>query len=232
MRWITEWGCNATARAPDRAQALKFGVPSADAELIARFPPAPPRPSPENPPNVNALRDQLESGLRTAVGELLPSLTVATAVPRVAETPLCQYPEAAVVADDMQASVVAPLKVGRSAGQVQAGGTASAILSLDPEAALTWLRWRGVSTDGGPDEVLARFREEGSLLLLTLLGGAILPERASVREEGLVATVLGTHAPGSTRVASASLHVVGEDGDVPLILTLLSDPKAPTTDWA
>ena len=197
-----------------------------------RHPPAPPRPCLRTPPNVNALRDQLENGLRTAVGELLPTRAVATAVPRLAETPLCQYPEAAVVAEDMQASIVAPLKVGRSAGQVHAGGSASAILSLDPEAALTWLSWRGVPTGGGPDAVLARFREEGSLLLLTLLGGAILPERATVREEGLVATVLGTHAPGSTRVASAALHVVGEDGDVPLILTLLSDPKASTTDWA
>lgn len=179
--------------------------------------------------------DQLESlrlvAERAAASAFAGELSAEAAprllsAPRIAQTPLGRYPDGAILpGPDMLASVVVP-----------AGAAATAIVSFEPEDALELLG--AVGTGAGSDP-LARYCEAiariGEAVLASWLPASVEVAGASANqdarigrlvEEGLVATLLATHAPPDAVVVSLELVVASEERAFGGAFTLLVDGKA------
>jgi hypothetical protein len=141
--------------------------------------------------------------------------------PRIAQTPLGRYPDGAILpGHDMLASVVLP-----------AGAAATAVVSFEPEDALELLGALGAHSESDP---LARYcgavARVGAAIRAAWLpgspeGGVDVAGRRLV-EEGLVATLLATHAPPDAAVVSLELVVASEERAFGGAFTLLVDGKA------
>lgn len=165
-----------------------------------------------------AERAAAEAFARELAADAAPRLLSA---PRIEQTPLGRYPEGAILpGPDMLASVVLP-----------GGAAATAVVSFEPEDALELLGALGARAETDP---LARYSEAvarvGAAVLAAWLpgrpaGGADVASRRLV-EEGLVATLLATHAPPDTAVVSLELVVASEERAFGGAFTLLVDGKA------
>jgi hypothetical protein len=141
--------------------------------------------------------------------------------PRIAQTPLGRYPDGAILpGHDMLASVVLP-----------AGAAATAVVSFEPEDALELLGALGAHSESDP---LARYcgavaRVGAAILAAWLPGspeGGVDVAGGRLVEEGLVATLLATHAPPDAAVVSLELVVASEERAFGGAFTLLVDGKA------
>jgi len=140
---------------------------------------------------------------------------------RVAICSLGDFPDGAVFPDpELRASVLAPIGGAHSA---------TAVVSLDPEGALEWIRWLAGGQAVQGEEALRRFCSGAGTLahhaLQGLGGGAVEVEAPSLHEAPLVQTLLGTHAPPDTAVLSAELALASEGGSLPLCFYVLMDAK-------
>ena len=167
--------------------------------------------------------DALDRGFAAGAAEL----TRAGALPqqaRVARVAVCRlgdFPDGAVFPDDdLRASVVWSV-----------GGThsATALISLEPEEALAWIRWLAGEEEAQGPEALQRFRLGAETLarhaMSSLGGGALEVKEGALHEAPLVQTLLGTHAPPDTAVLSTELAVASESGSLSLCFYLLMDAK-------
>jgi hypothetical protein len=107
------------------------------------------------------------------------------------------------------------------------GLSGSALLALEPEDALTWVR-----TSTSDVDPIDRFLELGSQIVRGVVGALAEGWRrsvefgvASLEEQPVLAVLLGTHAPLDTVLLSLHLQLVCPEVDAPACLHLLIEPK-------
>lgn len=179
----------------------------------------------------SAPRQSAPAGVRDAVARGaaagLSSVRAASAPPwavavgAAALGPLSEFPRCAVpCSDDMLASVV------MRAGSAPA---ATAILALEPEAALELVRDALGRGPWPPDAALEAVRAAGEAVLRgaleALLGAAAAFGRARLEEDALTATLLRTHAPPEAALLSVEVLVAGERTRLRAVLLVLADAK-------
>ena len=140
-------------------------------------------------------------------------------VPAVSAIALADYPEGAYLPDpDMMATLSLP------AGDDVSG---SAFVSFPPPAALALIEaWSGGAATGL--DAIACYRRGARVLACAALESLGLHAAVEDRfeEDALVATLLATHAPGDTRVFSATLEVELSGRTLEGVFVLLVDVKA------
>lgn len=171
------------------------------------------------PPISPDLHAALERGAAACAG-LFDTPTLG-GLGRVRMCRLAGFPDEGLVpGDDMTASLVLP---------VHAPTPATAVLSFEPEAAFHLIR----SAAGDPQgEPLERFTALGQAMaeriLAELFGEPARTGPIRLEENGVVPTVLGTHAPRETALLCAELVLADEDSAVGGVFYLLTDRKEPS----
>lgn len=168
----------------------------------------------------NPLDLDLRTRLDQAAGHLGAGFEAPTtaAVPEFEITTLAEFPEHGLVAgDDMTASLVVP---------IEGPHCATAVLSLEPEAALQWIERASGACPAAP---LDRFRELARLaieiLLDAVLGESPLLGAGTLEEADLPSILHATHAPPHTALLSARVVWADESDAWGGVFYLLAEPK-------
>lgn len=139
---------------------------------------------------------------------------------RAARGSLATFPARAVpCSDDMMASVVT---------RVGPGPATTAVLAMEPEAALVLVRDRLGEAPCRAEDALAAVREVGAAVLrgvFEALVEAPVLGPAMLEEDALTTTLIRTHAPPEATLLSAELLLAGEHAHLRAVLLVLVDPK-------
>ncbi|MCP3984619.1 MAG: hypothetical protein GY723_09515 [bacterium] len=170
------------------------------------------------PPIPSDLHAALERG-SAATADLFSSPTLG-GLGRVRSCRLASFPDQGLVpGDDMTASLVL---------SVLAPTPATAVLSFEPETALHLIRCAADDAEGEPLERFASLsRAMAERILAELFGESASLGPVHLEEDGVVPTVLGTHAPPDTALLCAELVLADEDSAVGGVFYLLTDGKQP-----
>jgi hypothetical protein len=113
------------------------------------------------------------------------------------------------------------------ASRFEGGLCASALLAMDPEDALAWVRSKPGVAD--PLEAFVRLGETVQSGIAIEIGAGLglemRTENSELREESVPLILFGTHAPSDTVVVVVSLLVASGDEVLPVHVYLMIEPK-------
>ena len=109
----------------------------------------------------------------------------------------------------------------------EGGLCGTALLAMDPEDALAWVR-----SKPGEQDLLAAFVSLGTTVQTSVvgeigmgLGLAVRAESGELIEDSVPVILFGTHAPSDTAVVAISLLVAAGDEVLPVQIYLMIEPK-------
>ncbi len=112
-------------------------------------------------------------------------------------------------------------------GRFQGGLCGTALLAMDPEDALTWVR-----SKPGEEDLLATFVRLSKLVQSSMvaeigagLGQEVTASSAELCEDSVPLILLGTRAPSDTAVVTVSLLVAAGDDVLPMQIYLMIESK-------
>lgn len=112
-------------------------------------------------------------------------------------------------------------------GRFDGGFCGTALLAMDPEDALTWVR-----SNPGHEDLLASFVRLSKVVQSNLvreigagLGQEVKPGSAELCENSVPLILFGTHAPSDTAVVTVSILVAAGDEVLPMQIYLMIESK-------
>lgn len=113
------------------------------------------------------------------------------------------------------------------ASRFEGGLCGSALLAMDPEDALAWVRSK--PGDADPLEAFVRLGETVQSGVIIEIGAGLglemRTQSSELREDSVPLILFGTHAPSDTAVVVVSLLVASGDEVLPVHVYLMIEPK-------